>query len=55
MTLAHRRADFRALVESGATILVPGVPHALSARIAEERQALVRKRFFDEMEERFPG
>jgi 2-methylisocitrate lyase-like PEP mutase family enzyme len=35
-TLAHRRADFRALVKSGATILVPGVPNALSARVVEE-------------------
>lgn len=35
-TLADRRADFRTLVESGKTTLVPGIPNALGARIVEE-------------------
>lgn len=35
-TVAERRADFRKLVESGKSILVPGIPNALGARIVEE-------------------
>ncbi len=35
-TLASRRAAFRTLIESGQTILVPGAPNALTARLIED-------------------
>lgn len=34
--LANRRRDFRSLIESGKTILVPGAPNALTARLVED-------------------
>jgi 2-methylisocitrate lyase-like PEP mutase family enzyme len=33
VTLTERRAEFRRLIESGETILVPGAPNALTARL----------------------
>lgn len=35
-TLSNRRAAFRALIDSGRTILVPGAPKALTARLIED-------------------
>lgn len=35
-TLAERREAFRSLIESGRTILVPGAPNALTARLVED-------------------
>lgn len=35
-TIASRRASFRTLIESGKTILVPGAPNALTARLIED-------------------
>lgn len=35
-TIAERRADFRKVIESGRTLLVPGAPNALTARLIED-------------------
>jgi len=35
-TITERRAEFRALIESGQTLLVPGAPNALTARLVED-------------------
>ena len=34
--ITQHRSDFRALIESGQTLLVPGAPNALTARLIEE-------------------
>lgn len=36
ISLGDRRAQFRELIESGRTILVPGAPNALTARLVED-------------------